>query len=497
MRRSNHGVSFQGFLTVIAVLGLTGAAPTTESWDAVYLGGAKVGHIQTWIEPVKDRGRDLLRVRIKTELTFKRLKDPVTMKLEYGSIETVDGKVLRLDTRTVASDQEMRVYGDAVDGKMKLIFDGTGQRQEQVIDWPDDVRGPYAAEQSLARQPIKPGEARTIKMFMPDLNKICEVTLTAKDMEDIPLGGGTTRKLLRVEQTTSNDGKARPEFDMSLWVDSGGQVLKSKTDNNGGLVVFRTTRAGALARNAPGQEFNQITNSVIKVTHKIVRPESTREVRYRVTLKDEDPAQIIPADRRQSLTSGSTKYESILQVKAAGPDAGTPGAEQADPVFLRPNALINSHDDRVIALAKKAVGDATDPWDKAKRIEKWVSLNLRDKNFGVAFAPASEVARNLSGDCTEHGVLVAAMCRAVGVPSRVVVGLVYAEDLGGFGYHLWNEVYVNRRWVAIDASFEQDTVDATHIKLSDASLDGVSPFETFLPIVRVLGKMTLDPIEVR
>ena len=89
------------------------------------------------------------------------------------------------------------------------------------------------------------------------------------------------------------------------------------------------------------------------------------------------------------------------------------------------------------------------------------------------------------------------MCRAAGVPARVVVGLVYAENLGGFGFHLWNEVYVNRRWVAIDATFDQDTVDAVHIKLSDASLDGVSPFEAFLPIVRVLGKMTLDPIEIR
>jgi hypothetical protein len=89
------------------------------------------------------------------------------------------------------------------------------------------------------------------------------------------------------------------------------------------------------------------------------------------------------------------------------------------------------------------------------------------------------------------------MCRASGVPSRIVVGLVYADNLGGFGFHLWNEVYVNRRWVAIDSSFEQDDVDAVHIKLADSSLDGVAPFETFLPIVRVLGKTAIDPIEIR
>jgi hypothetical protein len=51
--------------------------------------------------------------------------------------------------------------------------------------------------------------------------------------------------------------------------------------------------------------------------------------------------------------------------------------------------------------------------------------------------------------------------------------------------------------VALDASFDQSDVDATHIKLSDSSLDGVAPFEAFLPIVRVMGKMSIVPLEVR
>ncbi|MCA1686210.1 MAG: transglutaminase-like domain-containing protein [Planctomycetia bacterium] len=441
MSRSTRGTAAGGLLATLTALGLVGAAPATESWDAVFLAGSKVGHTQTWIEPEKDRGRDLLRVRIRTELSYRRLASQVTIKFEYGTIETPDGKVLRLDTRTTASDQEMRVYGDVIDGKMKLIFEGTGQRQEQVIDWPDDVRGPYAAEQSLSRDPIKPGEVRTLKMFMPDLNKICQVTLNARNVEDVPLGGGVNRKLLRIDQTTTLDGKPRPEFDQSLWVDSGGQVLKARTDTLGGLVVFRTTREGALARNAPNAQFDQITHSVIKVEHKILRPGATRDVRYRLTLKDDEPSQVVPTDRRQSMTPGSSRNAVILEVKTAGPDSGAPGVEAVDPIYLKPNALITSRDGRVIELTGRAVGNATDPWQKARRIEAWVAQNLKDKNFEVAFAPAAEVARNLSGDCTEHGVLVAAMCRAAGVPSRVVVGLVYAENLGGFGFHLWNEVY--------------------------------------------------------
>ena len=55
----------------------------------------------------------------------------------------------------------------------------------------------------------------------------------------------------------------------------------------------------------------------------------------------------------------------------------------------------------------------------------------------------------------------------------MVVGLIYADNLGGFGFHLWNEVYVNRRWVALDAAFDQSAVDAVHIKLTDSNPSAV------------------------
>jgi hypothetical protein len=482
---------------LVAVLAGRAPALAEDSWDAVYLAGSKIGYIHTYVEPVKGQKRDLLRVRVDQSLTIKRLNDRVTMKVQYGTIETPEGQVLRLDTRTLAAQNEIRVHGDVIDGKMTLKIDGAGQQQEKQLDWGPDVRGPYAAEQSLSRTPIKPGESRTLKSYVPVLNQICEITLAAKGPEEVLLGGGTKRSLLRVDQSTRRDGKPLPEYDATLWVDPGGQILKTMQDIMGGMVIYRTTKAGALAPSEGGNPVDQILLSVIAVTHKISRPESTRDITYRVTLKGGSPDKVIPNDRRQSVRPGPDSGSAVLTVKTAGPDAGEPGETSVDAVYLQPNAMITSNDARVRELTRKAVGDAGDPWEKAKRIERYVADSIRDKNFRVAFAPASEVAQNLEGDCTEHGVLTAAMCRAAGVPARVAVGLVYAEPLKGFGFHLWNEVFVNRRWVAIDSAFKQDEVDAVHIKLSDSSLDGVSPFDAFMPIVRVLGKMTLEPLEVR
>ncbi len=49
---------------------------------------------------------------------------------------------------------------------------------------------------------------------------------------------------------------------------------------------------------------------------------------------------------------------------------------------------------------------------------------------------------------------------------------------------------------AIDAAFDQSSVDAVHIKLADTSLHGHDPYETFLSIIPVMGNLSLDPQEI-
>jgi transglutaminase-like putative cysteine protease len=496
MSRTSIIIGFALLAHIITNGGLTRA---DETWDSVFIAGAKVGSLHNTTQPFKDRGRDRLRVRVDLDLTLNRLGAEAKIRMRQETIETRDGAVESLEVVTFAGGQPLKLSGAVKNGRMILNIGRTGQ--QQTLPWGPDIRGPLGVEQSLAREPLKPGERRPLKMFLTDLNAVGDFTLTARGIEEVQLAGGTRRPLLRVEQTTTLDGKARSEFDMTLWVDPKGEVLKTSSDNLGGMVTYRTRRkdaeAPAPAAQAGVAPVDQIANSIIKVSPPISRPEASRAATYRISLKDSDPAQVIPADRRQNLKPAEGKNTALLQVASPGPDAGDPGPPAADAEYLRPNALIESADSRVVELSRQAAGDAAEPWEKVIRIESWVAANLKDKNFEVAFAPASEVARSLAGDCTEHGVLTAAMCRAAGIPARVVVGLVYARPLGGFGFHLWNEVYVNRRWVAVDSAYHQTEVDATHIKLADSSLDGVAPFETFLPVVRVLGKMTIAPVEVR
>jgi transglutaminase-like putative cysteine protease len=90
------------------------------------------------------------------------------------------------------------------------------------------------------------------------------------------------------------------------------------------------------------------------------------------------------------------------------------------------------------------------------------------------------------GDCNEHAVLVAALLRAAGVPTRIVAGLAYAGD--GFYYHAWNEVWLDG-WMSADAVFDQMPVDATHVQLIEGGP------ERHVRLAEVVGRLALTRLQ--
>jgi transglutaminase-like putative cysteine protease len=87
-------------------------------------------------------------------------------------------------------------------------------------------------------------------------------------------------------------------------------------------------------------------------------------------------------------------------------------------------------------------------------------------------------------------MLAAGMCRAVGVPSRTALGLVYAPDRSGkpfLAYHMWFEVYADGHWVALDATLGRGSIGPGHVKIADASWHDEKSFAPLLPVLTVLG----------
>ncbi len=84
------------------------SAQAQDSWDAIYINGGKTGWVHTFVKKVQEGGRDYLNVRVDIEQKVKRDNDFSVTKLMYGTIETLDGQVLKLDTLIKAGDQKLR-----------------------------------------------------------------------------------------------------------------------------------------------------------------------------------------------------------------------------------------------------------------------------------------------------------------------------------------------------------------------------------------------------
>jgi transglutaminase-like putative cysteine protease len=229
-------------------------------------------------------------------------------------------------------------------------------------------------------------------------------------------------------------------------------------------------------------------------------PRNPDQVVYRITLpEDKDPANSFARDDRQQIKNAQGKtFE--LHIQAIRRPDSTPKDVKAGEEFLKSNYFINCDDEKVQELAREAVAGEKDPWRKSQKIERWVREHMKIQNYSEAMATADHVARSLEGDCTEYAMLAAAMCRAVEVPSRTAVGLVYAviDRRPTLAYHMWTEVWVNGQWLALDATLGQGSVGADHLKITDHSWHGVQSVVPLLPVTRVmLGKPEVEVLEIK
>ena len=147
----------------------------------------------------------------------------------------------------------------------------------------------------------------------------------------------------------------------------------------------------------------------------------------------------------------------------------------------------------IVRLAERARGNAQTPHETMVRLQNYVRDYVYDKNLSVGYASALEVARNRSGDCTEHALLLAAMGRALGIPTRIATGLAYVDHWLGnehvFVPHAWTQALVGGYWISYDAAIGQ--FDAGHIALAYGDGDPWRFFEA----ANTLGNIEITAAE--
>jgi hypothetical protein len=129
--------------------------------------------------------------------------------------------------------------------------------------------------------------------------------------------------------------------------------------------------------------------------------------------------------------------------------------------------FVIDHDERPILTLRDEFRKFSPSSPSASTLAEFVGSRVQDV-AGEPWEPASITAQKLRGDCTEHAVLAAALARALGMPARVVTGIVVTrapgEPFAAFG-HAWAEVREGDHWRVADAALGPSGLPVYYVPL--------------------------------
>lgn len=172
---------------------------------------------------------------------------------------------------------------------------------------------------------------------------------------------------------------------------------------------------------------------------------------------------------------GSTvgPYELEADVSTATPEDLNKASKDYPPEILR-RYLQEPNPGMLDALAREAIGTTANPYDQAEAIRKFVANRCTYTYDALPVPPGRNPAEwflneSKAGYCDLYATSVTLLCRAAGIPARIVTGFNAGEidaetkdtyNLRERNRHAWCEVYfVGYGWVPFDAT--AITTDAT------------------------------------
>jgi hypothetical protein len=456
---------------------------------AVLMQGKKVGHAVLTRSVVDGK----VSTEMKAEYTLFRMGVPLKSHVESSFVETADGKVVSFKVIRRLGTADMTTEGTIdADGKLQIKRTSSGKETTETMDWPEGAMGPEGLRLQLLQKNLKEGTTYKVALFEPSILKAVEANVEVGARQKVDLLG---RVVELTEVKSIMNLPPAGEITTTTYVGDDMKALKIIIPIMGmKLEMIACTEEVALSEVEPTDFFDKL---ILKSPKPIEGIRQAKAATYQLAPTDAKELDM-PQSDNQKVKAGPDGTV-IVEVRPAEPPAGAKlpyeGDDKTALEALKPSRYVESDREEVIALARKAVGDAKDAALAVRRIEKFVGEYIDNKSLSVGYATAAEVLAGREGDCSEHAVLVSALCRAAGIPSQVVCGLVYVEESGElkdiFGPHAWARAYVGGKWVGLDAAMP-DGYGAGHITLSTGNGDP----EGFFGMITRLGRFEIKQVSI-
>jgi transglutaminase/protease-like cytokinesis protein 3 len=137
--------------------------------------------------------------------------------------------------------------------------------------------------------------------------------------------------------------------------------------------------------------------------------------------------------------------------------------------FLIDEKYIEISDSIIINQAQKLKHN--DTLKTVKKIYNFVHENIKFCGFVAKDVGAAKTLKWCQGDCTDFSDLFVALCRANGIPARVIEG--YTTEFDDTPLHSWPEVYLNDYgWIRFDPT-ANNAISFSHISNKYIQLSNV------------------------
>ena len=449
----------------------------SEQWFEFHMNGSKAGYSQI----TRTRKGSEIHTRSRTVIRIQRDSVSLDTKTTETYRETVDGRPLGFEITEETSGSRPAVTRGTFEGRTgSIVKTVSGNRHESTVEIPEDAVMMWGWERRMRENGIKPGTRYSITIYAPSMLTESVVTEEHEIRDSRTIDYRGTRVEAIENRHTMDLGSMK--IPVRAWMTEDFVFIDTTVDMIGMTMrMVLVDEATALADYTPPELF---LSSIVKLDGEL--PEGARSARYRIRPRQGDPTTISFPDSESQTMS---REEGAVLVTVRSPDrsgAGTPLDEEERRKALTPNLYITSDHQAVRDLLSRAEL----PEDAAGRIRalrRLVHDHVVEKNLSVAFAPAHEVALRAEGDCSEHAVLLAALGRADGIPSRVAIGLMYLTrhqgEHGVMGYHMWNQFHLEGRWIDFDASVPGDAIGPERLAFGYSYLDEDSLTEFSLGIL--------------
>ncbi len=456
-----------------------------SDWMAMMLNGQKTGHMHLKRDVYADRVVNI----ITSSLTLNRAGTSMTIDVVERSTETPDGVPISFYSSQKISGVEMINEGTVENGKAKVVMRGAGNAREQEFVWEDDLLLPEAMRLKTIQALDDNTASFSALMFIPSSLQKIPVTMELPGMDTTDVFG-TEYQLQQIVQTMTI-GQTR--MTGVSWVDKGFHTRKMEMDMLGmTFTAMACPRECALSENQPSEFF---VNMFVDAPSAIQSSQLNGQVTYDIAAPVSGMSLNFPESSEQSFTQlDDGSYRVVVT-----PLTADPGSPLSNPIstedraeYLSSTRWLETDEPAIQRLARRARGDAETELATMQRLRDFVRQYVSDKNLDVGYASALEVAQNRAGDCTEHALLLAALGRSAGIPTRIATGIAYVDEWldarQTFVPHAWTQAYVDGRWQSFDAALGQ--FGAGHIAFSYGDGD---PWH-FYEGATAIGQMTITSI---